>query len=143
MSEQDEKVPDNHVVAVFHADSQADMAARELERKGYGEPVMISGGREASEKIEVEGEHSNPVTSFFKTLAGHLSEQVAFLEQYEEEARLGRKVLAVKVEDKDQVSDVTELLKSQGGVNIRYFGTFAVSDLTPETNPSASSDHRP
>ena len=142
MSEQDVKIPNNHVLAVFHAESQAEIAARELQKKGFGEPVIISGGKEASEKIEVEGEHSNPVSSFVKTLAGHLSEQVPLLEQYEEEARLGRKVFAIRVEEKDQIFEITELLKAQGGVNIRYFGTFAVSDMTPESNPSASSDER-
>lgn len=135
-------IPNNHVLAVLHGDNAARVARDEVARAGYAE-VSILGEGVAQENIEASGEESNPITGLIKRLAGHLSEQVAFLEQYEEQARNGSKVIAVKVDNHEQAQEVGGILSAQGAVDIRFFGRFAVSDLSPATNPSAPSDERP
>jgi hypothetical protein len=138
---QDTKIPDNHVLAVIHGDSAADALERELRRKGF-EETMILGGAAAQEKIDVAGEESNPIAGAMKALAGHLSDQVAYLEQYEEQARQGNKIVAVKVEDRDQAQDVKDVLEQYGAFNVRFFGKLAVTDMTAATNPSTQADER-
>jgi hypothetical protein len=71
-------------------------------------------------------------------LAGHLSDETAYLDHYQEATRNGSLVLAVPA-NTAQTDRVREILELHGAVNIRYFGRLAVSDLTPQTNPTAPS----
>jgi hypothetical protein len=133
---QEAKIPANHVVGVISGEAAVDGAKQALNRAGFGEVLVI-------DKVAATGEGTNPVSALLERLAGHLSDQVAYIDQYKEETEAGGTVLAVKVDSHDEARKAEELLETRGAVNIRHFGRFAVSDMSPETNPSAPSDIRP
>jgi cyclopropane fatty-acyl-phospholipid synthase-like methyltransferase len=133
---QETKIPANHVVGVVNGESAIDRAKQALKGAGFDEVLVM-------DRVDSTGEGVNPITSIIEKLAGHLSDQVGYIEQYKEQTDAGGTVLAVKVEDHDQAERVRSTMETFGAVNIRLFGRLAVSDLTPETNPSAPSDERP
>lgn len=136
MSEQETKIPRDHVVGVLPDDAKADDAVQALRRGGFDETLTMH-------RISSAGEDTNPLMSLIEQLAGHLSEDVAYIDQYKEEAEMGRVIVAAKVEDRDEADRAADLLRTAGAVNIRFFGRLAVQDMTPTTNPSAPSDERP
>jgi hypothetical protein len=143
MSEdQKKRVPNNHVLAVLSGEAAADVARKALEREGY-ETTVVFRGDEVAETIDPKGEHSGPLGFIVKAVEDHLSEEQTYLAQYQEEARAGKEVVAVPVEDRDHADAARDVLERHGAQNIRYFGTLAVHDLTPETNPSTRAAESP
>ena len=61
------------------------------------------------------------------------------MQQYERAADKGLDIIAVKVEDHDDAERAKDVLLRFGTTDIRFFGRFAVTDLTPTSNPSAPS----
>jgi hypothetical protein len=135
-------LPTNHVVGVIHGAHGTHEAERELSDNGYPELEVLS-GEEKTEIKDATRKPPDPIRKLIQRFAGHLSEEPAYLDQYREEADKGGTIVAVRVDSHEQAESVKQVLERHGGVNIRYFGRFAVSDLTPETNPSAPSDERP
>ena len=138
MSELDTKIPNNHVVGVIGGERSGEACVEELHHAGYDQAGLL-GGRQAIDKIDAEGDSSGGLTALIKRVAGHLSEQVAYLEQYERAASKGLDIVAVKVENHDDAEKAKEVLERFGTTDIRFFGRFAVTDLTPASNPSAPS----
>ncbi|SRR6266545_1400586 len=137
----DEGVPTNHVLAVL-APNALESALGDLERAGFGSYRPFSGEAAANE-FDAKGEKSGPVGKLIKMLNKHLSEEPNYLAQYEEEAREGKVVLAVRIEHSEAAEEVRDLLERHGARNIRLFGTMAVTDLSPLSNPSLRSEESP
>ena len=133
---QETRIPANHVVGVVSGEGSIERAKQALHSAGFDDVLVM-------DKVEATGDGGNPISGFIEKLAGHLSDQVGYIDQYKEQTEAGGTVLAVKVEDHDQAERVRSTLETFGAVNIRLFGRLAVSDLTPESNPSAPSDERP
>jgi hypothetical protein len=143
MNEKNEtNIPNDHVVGVISGGVAAQTAQSELAAAGFGETEMLQ-GEEAAITFDAKGEHSNIVERLVKGVQEHFSEEPNYLAQYEEEARRGNTVVAVKVESRDEADAVKEILDRHGGRNIRYFGKLSVADLSPESNPSARSEESP
>ena len=133
---QETKIPANHVVGVVSGDGSVDRAKKALERDGFDEVLVM-------DRVDATGEGVNPISGFIEKLAGHLSDQTGYLDQYKEQTEAGGTVIAVKVHDHEAAEQARATMELMGAVNIRHFGRFAVSDLTPETNPSAPSSDLP
>jgi hypothetical protein len=136
MSEQETKIPANHVVGVVSGQDQANDAIKALNEAGFDDNMVMS-------HVDAPGENTNPLSALVERLAGHLSEDVQFIEQYQEQTDQGRLIIAAKVEEPEDADRVREIMELNGAVNIRLFGRFAVSDLTPSTNPSGQSEESP
>ena len=142
MSEQTRVSPRDHVFAVVPSPAAARASLNALVQHGFTETVLFE-GEEAARELDAKGEHAGALEKVMKMIADHLSEQPNYLSQYQEEARNGNVVLAVRVSDSNEAMRVAELLEAQGARNIRYFGDLAVADLTPRSNPSTRSDESP
>jgi hypothetical protein len=135
-----ETVPSNHVLALVSNVSVAQRAVDELRAQGFEEPIIIENDQ-VGERLE---EEAHPIANFFMKIWGrHVSEEPDYLDQYEQAARQGRTVIAVKASDQEEVDRIQSILERHQATNVRFFGTFAVTDLTPETNPAASADQPP
>ena len=129
----------NHVVAVLDDDSAAKAAAKDLQAAGFTQASLFR-GEEVADTLDPKGEKSGPIAKVIKLVQDHLSEEPNYLAQYQEEARAGKDVVAVPVDDEGQAEEVQDILKRHGAHNVRYFGTLAVHDLTPESNPTPRSE---
>jgi len=138
----DEQLPDDHVVAVIAGEDAAKQAASELHAAGFAETSLIEGD-EATKIFDARGERSGALAKVVKAVQDHLSEEPNYLAQYQEEARSGNEIVAVKVDDHDQAETAKLILERHGARNIRYFGKLAVSDLSPGTNPTTRSADSP
>lgn len=138
----EERIPNNHVIAVINGSDAAEAAAHDLDSRGFVHTHLFRGA-EAEEAFDAKGDNSSFVTKIIRAAQDHLSEETNYLAQYQEEAHNGNEVIAVKVEDHEQSQAVKGLLEKHGAHNVRFFGTLAVEDLTPETNPSARSEASP
>jgi hypothetical protein len=141
MKQETGPIPDNHVLAVLTT-SDEDAIKRELHGAGFDDVNFLT-QQGVEQEVDPGAERANPVARLIYLLINHLSEQRRYLEQYEEEARKGNRVVAVRVEDEAGSRAVAEVLARYGAVNIRFFGKLAVTDLTPQTNPSVASDQLP
>jgi hypothetical protein len=140
-NEMNESLTNNHVVGVIHGEESARQASQELEQR-YPNPVVLS-GEEGARQIDAKGEHGGVFSRIFSIVEDHLSEATNYLKQYEAEARNGNCVVAVEVPSREEAEPVREVLERNGAHNIRFFGRLAVTDLSPQTNPSARSDESP
>jgi hypothetical protein len=129
-----ETIAPNHVVAVVASRDKASEIAGEVEAAGLPEAIVITDDQ-VGERLEAE---STLPMRVFQRMFNHLSEEINYLNQYEEAARRGQTVVAVKAENDDEVETAKGILSKHGAVDIRYFGRMAVSDLTPDSNPSAT-----
>jgi hypothetical protein len=132
-------IPSNHVLALVKGASSAAEVADELRDRGLDSPMIVS-GEKLSDRLEAE---SGLVERALQKLFGHLSEQPNYLRQYEEAVRRGQTVVAVKAEDDDEVEVAREVLGKHGAVDVRFFGKMAVTDLSPESNPSVGEKGTP
>jgi len=137
-----ETLTNNHVVAVIDSDEPSKTAAEELRAAGYQEPVVFT-GEEGARQIDARGEYSNVFARILSLVEDHLSEATNFMKQYEEEARSGKNVIAVEVPNREEAEPARVVLARNGAHNIRFFGKLAVTDLSPETNPSPRSEDSP
>ena len=140
--EQKDSVPDNHVLAVISGSSAGEGLSRALEREGFQQTVLFQGD-DVAEHVDPKGENSGPFAKLVRAVQEHLSEQPNYLMQYQEEARNGNLVVAVHVDNRDQAEQVRKVLENNGAHNVRFFGKFAVTDMTPDTNPSLRSEDSP
>ena len=134
-----DNIPNNHVIAVISGKESGETAARELQGRGFFQTHLFR-GEEAAETIDARGENSGILTKVLKAAQDHLSEEPNFLAQYQEEARNGNEVIAVKADNQEQANEIKDILDRHGARNVRFFGTLAVADLTPESNPTARSE---
>jgi hypothetical protein len=130
------KIPSNHVVGVIGGSKSAETAVVKLRRAGYEEVLVMH-------RVDGAGEGVNPLSALVERLAGHLSDETGFLDQYKEAAEKGDAVVAVGAEQGAPADKARDILELEGAVNVRYFGRLVVTDMTPNTNPSASSDEVP
>jgi hypothetical protein len=117
-------VPTNHVVALVGGASTASSIASEMRDRG----------------LDAE---SGLVARGLQKLFGPMSEQSNYLRQYEEAVRRGQTVIAVKAEGRYAVNLARQVLDRHGASDIRLFGQLAVTDLSPDSNPSVGSDALP
>ena len=134
-----ETIPANHVVALVGDSATASAVAAALTEHGLEAPLIVS-NEMVGERLAAE---SGFVDRALQTLFGHLSEEVNYLDQYEEAARNGQTVVAVKANDDDEIQQASDILQKHGAMNVRFFGRLAVTDLTPDSNPSHGSDETP
>ncbi|MPZ49461.1 MAG: hypothetical protein GEU75_09225 [Dehalococcoidia bacterium] len=140
--QQNETIPNNHVVAVISGPAAAEAVTRELQQDGFDQ-LLLFRGNDIAETVDPKGENAGPLAKLVKAVQDHLSEEPNFLTQYQEEARNGNDVVAVQVQNKDQAYEVKEILERHGARNLRFFGLLSVTDLSPESNPSLRSADSP
>lgn len=134
-----EAIPANHVVALVRDSATASAVSAALTEHGLEAPLIVS-NEMVGERLAAE---SGIVDRALQTLFGHLSEQGNYLAQYEEAARNGQTVVAVKANNDEEVQRASSILEKHGAVDVRFFGRLAVSDLTSDSNPSAASGEPP
>jgi len=137
-----ESITNNHVIAVIDGDLAARAAADELRSKGFVHTDLFQ-GEEMARQVDLKGEAAGPLGKLLKAVVDRLSEEPNYLAQYQEEARDGHTVLAVAVDSREQAHEVKPILGRHGARNLRFFTRLAVTDLSPETNPSARSQESP
>jgi hypothetical protein len=134
--------PRDHVFAVLPSRDAARSTVEALMRAGFRESIVFE-GEDVTHDVDPKGEQAGPLEKVLKAIGDHLSEQPNYLSQYQEEARNGRVVLAVRAKNGDDAQRAADILHSQGGQNIRYFGALAVADLSPLSNPSSRAEESP
>jgi hypothetical protein len=130
-----EAIPANHVVALVKDSATGSAVSAAFTADGLETPLVVSNdmvGQRLSAK-------SGLVDRTLQTLFGSLSEQGDYLTQYEGAARNGQTVVAVKANSDDEMRRAAAILEKHGAMDVRFFGRLAVTDLTPESNPSAAS----
>jgi hypothetical protein len=134
-----ETIAPNHVLGVVSGEGALDAIQNDLRDMGLPDPILV---RDENVGERLEAESTLPMR-VLQRLFNHLSEETNYLNQYEEAARQGQTIVAVKADNEDEVELARKVLSRHGAVDIRFFGRLAVSDLTPESNPSAGSDEKP
>ena len=132
-------IPGNHIVALVKDAATASAVADELAAAGFERPAVVT-EPPVGERLEAE---SGLLVRALQRMSNHLSEETRYLDQYEAAVRNGRTVVAVKAGGYKEVRRAKNVLQKHGAMDIRYFGRLAVSDLSPDSNPSAGSDAPP
>lgn len=134
-----ETIPSNHIVALVKDVATGSRIADALSAEGFERAIVVDDSH-VGERLEAE---SSPMARILQRLSNHLSEETKYLDQYEEAVRNGQTVIAVKTSGDDDVRRANEVLQKHGASDIRHFGRLVISDLTPDSNPSAGSDEPP
>ena len=130
------RIPNNHVVGVLSGRKSVDDAVGRLRRAGYDDVLVMH-------RVDATGDGVNPLTALMEKLAGHLSDETGYLDQYKAATEKGDVVVAVAADQGEEADRARDILELEGALNVRYFGRLAVTDMTPPTNPSAPSGEAP
>ena len=130
-----EAIPANNVVALVSSASAAAVSA-DFTEHGLEAPLMVSNNMVGARLSDETG----IVDRALQALFGPLSEQGNYLKQYEEAARNGQTAVAAKAANDEEVERAAAIFEKHGATNVRFFGRLAVTDLTPGSNPSHTSD---
>ena len=124
--------PGNRVLAILDAEEGANSATRSLEMAGLKwDEIKVYNRNEAVENIDATGERSGFLARLVKTFAQ--GDENRYLKHYEEEARNGRQIVSVIVNDEAEAERVRDVLLEHNARDIRYFGQLTITDLTPPT----------
>ena len=131
-------IPANHIMAVFNSQNGALAVLRELREQGFEEAILF-GAEETPVLANTQDGEAGAMEAVVKAAGDQLSEESNYLGQYQKEMRSGNPVIAVPVTGQEESVPVQELLEKHGAHNVRFFGRLAVTDLTPDSNPSSRS----
>jgi hypothetical protein len=123
-------IPDNDVIAVISGHDTLKAAVADLEREGFPrEDIRIFRRGDDTEELEQAGKGGilAPIAAVAHNI---LSDESTYLEDYRREAERGAEVVAVHVKDKEQAELVTEILSSHHARNVKFFGKFAITEMT-------------
>src|SRR5262249_6524838 len=119
----------------------AEQATHDLDRRGFTDHFVLR--EDAIKDLDPKAHNAGLVERLVHGVEDHLSEEQNYFAQYAEEVRAGKDVIAVAAEGDAKIDSAASILADHGAANIRYFGTLAVKDLTPESNPSTRSQESP
>lgn len=120
-------IPDNDVIGVIMGVDSCRSAVEELKAEGIPEEdIRVVWSGRAEEELENPGRGG----IIGRIAHGALSEESIYLDEYKKATESGGQVLAVHVEDKDKAQHVTEILSANHATNIKFFGKFAITEMT-------------
>src|SRR5690606_6842103 len=106
MSEQT-KIPENHVVGVLGGSRAVEGAVDRLKREGFQDVLVM-------DRVDATGEGTNPLKGLIERLAGNLSDQTGYLDQYKEATESGSTVLAVGADKGEEAERARDILEMSG-----------------------------
>ncbi len=124
--------PTNSLLGVIDDPAELGPALRDLEAAGFtGEAVSVFSGEEDAQKIDASGTGHGVLTRLLRLVqAVHAVDQEQ-LKRYEEAARSGKHVLAVRVNDSQERERAREVLNAHGGHFINFYGRMTIQGLEP------------
>ena len=123
------RIPDNHVLGVLR-DPRHDTLATDLRSAGYS-TFMVLTAEEVGDRLEAKTEHANPIRRVIEQVRNRLTDEVQYLEAYEQEAEAGYPVIAVEVETERQAEHVADILQRNQVSGIRFFSLPGVKEFGP------------
>jgi hypothetical protein len=138
-----EDLPRNYVLAVVDGQASATRAVADLATRGFAETLYLKGDEFQQAVGSNQEKTGNFVSKALKSIPEALSEESDYLAQYQAEAQKGRYIVAVKADNRDRAEAAADILKGLGARNARLFGSFQVTDLSAQANPSAASPAAP
>ena len=117
-------------------DSRLETLATDLRSAGFNQFTMMSHD-DLADQIEAISQRSNPLMRLMDELKSRHEAGMQFLEQYEDEARAGKHIIAVKAQRPEEARRVRDILERNKVLDIRYFEA-----LTQDTPSSESTIRR-
>ncbi len=133
--------PNDDVIAVLPP-GNGQRAEKDLGKAGFSSGnVRVLHGQEAVDKIVVTGKDKDVLTMAAKFIQAH-TDEMWMMRDYEDEGRDGNDIIVVHLNDASGVDAAREAIARNGGRKIRYFGAYAIRDLsttpkTPEEPPGS------
>lgn len=118
--------PKNYVVGVIDDLQEAQQAEQAFKAAGYPseENRLLTSDEEIHKAQEIEG-HKNRLQRFFSSFNSSEAEA----QMYQQEAQKGRHVLYVHAKSQDDVDKIGDLMRQHGARMIKFFGSWAVTDI--------------
>lgn len=123
-------VPRHYLVAVFSDPAAARSALAALHDAGFPETATaISSGSDFLVSWQDAAGHQG----FLSRLAAlYPSEEHEALQDYLAEASGGASLVAIHLDDREEVLRARDVLKPFGAFDMRYFGNFTITDVSPD-----------
>ncbi len=121
--------PKDHVIAVVDTVEEAEQAVQALQQAGYSaDRIHLFHSQDFVNSLETTQQQASGLTKLLHTFQGSTDEGFA-ANMYLEEARRGHNVLVVHEPKADQAGRVRDILVTYHARLIKYFSTWAVTDL--------------
>ena len=121
--------PKDHVVAIIDTIEEANQAVQALQQAGYSaDAIHLYPSQDFINSFENTQQQTSGFAKMLHTIQGSSDEGFAG-NMYLDEAHRGNNVLAVYEPKEDQTQRISDVLKKYHAHLIKYFGTWAVTDL--------------
>ena len=121
--------PKDHVVAIIDSMNEAEQAVQALQQAGYSaDDIHLYSSQDFIHSFESTQQHASGFAKALHTFQGSSDEGFAG-NMYLDEAHRGNSILSVRVPKEDHAEHVSDILKKHHAHLIKYFGTWAVTDL--------------
>ena len=122
--------PDDDILAVVNDYGKAERTIQNLLDGGIKpKNIVLHSGEEALKFLNAGEDKVDWLTGIAHSIWRVLSDEKMELEQYEEQVKMGRHIISVHLDDKDEMHAAHEALRRQGAHHIRFFGKWAFEEL--------------
>ena len=122
--------PKDHLVAIIDSMDEATQAVQALQQEGYNaDALYLYSSQDFIRLFESSQQQESGFAKWLHTAQGSSDEGFAG-NMYLDEAHRGNNVLAVHEPKEKQTQHVCDVLKKYHSHLIKYFGTWAVTDLS-------------
>lgn len=123
----------NWLVGVIDDPQQAQQAEVALLQAGFSEDsTLLLHGHETLKRLRAKDEQRGPLGWAMKALSALTSDTREFEDNYAAEARAGHAILSLRVSDEEDMERARQLMAAHGAHYIKHYGTWVVTDLTPD-----------
>lgn len=120
MSASQPSLPEGHVIGVV-SDPRLETLETDLRSAGFSDFTILAHD-DVSDEIKARTEDSSSFQGLMEQLKNRPGAEIQFFEQYEDEARAGRHIVAVKAGSQAETERIRDVLQRNQVLDIRYLG---------------------
>ena len=124
------RYPTNKVVGMVSTPEELHAAILELNKAGFGEDaISVLCGEEGADRLDLTGKNHGPLARLYRFTQKALHLEYKEFREYSQDLLSGHFLIGVKAGDEHKRAQVLQILKSNGGHRINFFGRGYVEAL--------------
>lgn len=133
--------PKNYVVGIIDNHQEAQQAAQAFREAGYdASKVRLMEGHDVLQKAQQLDEEKNWLQRFLASFQDSSDETGAHI--YQVAAKQGKHVLHVRANSPEDVDRISALMQRYHAHTVKFFGSWSVADIPPQSVPEQAKEQQ-